>query len=535
MSKKTLPQSEARKLVTQEIARRSDPVEARLTELDQQIANESDVRRRAALQVERDSIERDVEFSREGETQQARTDVTQTAQGQGRLDIESESDLEAVEDKDLVIRETAALDNARKRRESVQNRLDDAQAQGKQGLVDRFGKRLQEIDQEIAALEKEVDNGETAQPETNVGTDSGTGQTTAPGLRDATGVDQGGAADVLPGGQGETGETGTVVAQKETTTPVDAQNAGVREQQQIDDLRAIPLSKVRTRRNQDGTFSLEHEGKPLSIPAPEGGFSTAKEARDAATRLKVEQVGQSQAAANTATAAAPPIQAIQGEGGANGAQKPMFARRGEGQSKKLKITFNKERVPATEENFKDRKKVREEKTRRQQFGGAANGPSYSSLPEESGGGKPEGLSGSQTTSASMQTIGARSDGVNKGERNGTNEPQANANVGADTQTGRTVAPGVPDAGSAGQGGVLDIVLLDIQMQNLDGVSAAQAIRQGKAGRGNADIPIIALTAYAMIGDKEKFYASGFDGYLAKPVNKEEFSDLVHQFVEHTSA
>ena len=84
-------------------------------------------------------------------------------------------------------------------------------------------------------------------------------------------------------------------------------------------------------------------------------------------------------------------------------------------------------------------------------------------------------------------------------------------------------------------GVFDIVLMDIQMPNLDGVSAARAIRQGKAGKDNADIPIIALTAYAMIGDKEKFYAAGFNGYLAKPVNKEELSDLVHRFVEHTSA
>ncbi|WP_051261850.1 GAF domain-containing hybrid sensor histidine kinase/response regulator [Desulfovibrio inopinatus] len=79
----------------------------------------------------------------------------------------------------------------------------------------------------------------------------------------------------------------------------------------------------------------------------------------------------------------------------------------------------------------------------------------------------------------------------------------------------------------------DLVLMDIQMPNLDGISAVQAIRRGKAGKDNVDIPVVALTAYAMIGDKEKFFASGFNGYLAKPMTKEALADVVHQFIEDT--
>ena len=82
-------------------------------------------------------------------------------------------------------------------------------------------------------------------------------------------------------------------------------------------------------------------------------------------------------------------------------------------------------------------------------------------------------------------------------------------------------------------GAFDLVLMDIQMPVLDGVSTARAIRQGKAGKGNADIPIIAVTAYAMAGDKEKFIASGFNGYMSKPADKSELADLVHQFVSES--
>jgi PAS domain S-box-containing protein len=63
----------------------------------------------------------------------------------------------------------------------------------------------------------------------------------------------------------------------------------------------------------------------------------------------------------------------------------------------------------------------------------------------------------------------------------------------------------------------DVVLMDVQMPVMDGVEAAKAIRAGKAGVDKADIPIIALTAHVMEGDRDRFLEAGMDHYLAKPV------------------
>lgn len=64
----------------------------------------------------------------------------------------------------------------------------------------------------------------------------------------------------------------------------------------------------------------------------------------------------------------------------------------------------------------------------------------------------------------------------------------------------------------------ELVLMDIQMPVMDGVEATQEIRIGNAGEANKNIPIIALTAYAMDGDKESFIAKGMNGYVTKPVD-----------------
>jgi two-component system cell cycle response regulator DivK len=61
----------------------------------------------------------------------------------------------------------------------------------------------------------------------------------------------------------------------------------------------------------------------------------------------------------------------------------------------------------------------------------------------------------------------------------------------------------------------DILLLDIGMPKLDGFGVMRRVRQDPS---LADLPVLAVTAYAMRGDRERGLNAGFDGYLAKPVN-----------------
>jgi len=62
-----------------------------------------------------------------------------------------------------------------------------------------------------------------------------------------------------------------------------------------------------------------------------------------------------------------------------------------------------------------------------------------------------------------------------------------------------------------------VVIMDCQMPEMDGYDATRAIRQGKAGEENKNIPIVAMTANAMQGDKEKCLQAGMSEYLAKPI------------------
>ena len=71
----------------------------------------------------------------------------------------------------------------------------------------------------------------------------------------------------------------------------------------------------------------------------------------------------------------------------------------------------------------------------------------------------------------------------------------------------------------------DLVLIDIQMPGVDGV---EALRRLRADERTAAIPVLAVTAQAMQGDRERFLAEGFDGYLSKPVNVRELIGTVRQ-------
>jgi len=74
----------------------------------------------------------------------------------------------------------------------------------------------------------------------------------------------------------------------------------------------------------------------------------------------------------------------------------------------------------------------------------------------------------------------------------------------------------------------DLVLMDIELPDIDGVEALRLLR---ADERTVSIPVLALTAQAMHGDRERFLAAGFDGYVSKPVN---IVELVGTVREHCS-
>jgi signal transduction histidine kinase/CheY-like chemotaxis protein len=81
---------------------------------------------------------------------------------------------------------------------------------------------------------------------------------------------------------------------------------------------------------------------------------------------------------------------------------------------------------------------------------------------------------------------------------------------------------------------LDFILMDIQMPAMDGVEATRRIRDGEAGSNKKRIPIIAMTAFAMAGDKELFLAAGMNDYISKPVDIEELKTVIMRVMEKTS-
>ena len=78
-------------------------------------------------------------------------------------------------------------------------------------------------------------------------------------------------------------------------------------------------------------------------------------------------------------------------------------------------------------------------------------------------------------------------------------------------------------------GSFDLVLMDVQMPEMDGLEATAVIREKEKGSGLHQ-PVVALTAHAMKGDREKCMAGGMDGYLSKPIRPQELDQLLEIYV-----
>ena len=74
----------------------------------------------------------------------------------------------------------------------------------------------------------------------------------------------------------------------------------------------------------------------------------------------------------------------------------------------------------------------------------------------------------------------------------------------------------------------DLVLMDIQLPDIGGVEVLGRLR---ADERTASVPVVALTAQAMEGDRERFLAAGFDGYLSKPIDVDELIETVRRYCD----
>jgi CheY-like chemotaxis protein len=96
------------------------------------------------------------------------------------------------------------------------------------------------------------------------------------------------------------------------------------------------------------------------------------------------------------------------------------------------------------------------------------------------------------------------------------------------QNGYTVvsAPDGPRGIEAAQTAMPSFILLDIQLPAMDGYAVARELRRRESLR---ETPIIAVTSYAMVGDREKALEAGCNGYIEKPINPETFIAEMERF------
>jgi two-component system cell cycle response regulator DivK len=74
----------------------------------------------------------------------------------------------------------------------------------------------------------------------------------------------------------------------------------------------------------------------------------------------------------------------------------------------------------------------------------------------------------------------------------------------------------------------DLVLMDLQLPGIDGTETLHRMRRGPLGR---DVPVVAVTAFAMAEDRERASLAGFDGYVEKPISVRELPGQIEAFLE----
>ena len=74
----------------------------------------------------------------------------------------------------------------------------------------------------------------------------------------------------------------------------------------------------------------------------------------------------------------------------------------------------------------------------------------------------------------------------------------------------------------------DLIILDIQLPELDGVEICKQLRKIEKFK---DVPMIAVTSFAMKGDKERILNAGFNEYISKPIRVQEFRELVKSYLD----
>ena len=97
----------------------------------------------------------------------------------------------------------------------------------------------------------------------------------------------------------------------------------------------------------------------------------------------------------------------------------------------------------------------------------------------------------------------------------------------------TIAGNGRDALAAWQTQNFDLILMDVQMPEMDGLETAAVIRQKERAQGRSQrIPIIALTAHAMSGDRDACLAVGMDGFVTKPIRIDDLIREISRIPSH---